>query len=87
MAKIDVAQFLGKPKEYEIAGQKVLLEPLKGKDLDLLMGVKEGQEAAGVKKLIMASFDLTEVELEQLPVSFLNDAVVAILDVNGLKQK
>jgi hypothetical protein len=86
MAKINVAQFLGKPKECEIEGQKVMIEPLKGKDLDVLMGIKEGKEAEGVKRLVKASLELTDEEYDSLPVSFLNAAVEAILDVNGLKK-
>lgn len=86
MAKIDVSQFVGKPKEYEISGQKVMLEPLTGKDVDLLMGIKEGHEVEGVKALVKKSFELSEEEFGQLPLSFLNQAVEAILDVNGLKK-
>lgn len=87
MAKIDVAQFLGKPKEYSIGGQSVWLEPLKGKDLDLLLGMKEGAEKEGIKRLVTRALELTDEEFDQLPVSFLNESVEAILDVNGLKQK
>jgi hypothetical protein len=86
MAKINISQFLGKAKTYTIAGQEVSLEPLKGKDLDLLMGIKEGKEAEGIKRLLMAALELTAEEYDSLPVSFLNEAVEAVLDVNGLKK-
>lgn len=87
MAKIDMAQFLGKSKEYTIDGQKVMLEPLKGKDIDLLLGMKEGKEVDGIRNLVKASFDLTDAEFDVLPVTFLNAAVEAVLDVNGLMKK
>jgi hypothetical protein len=87
MAKIDIAQFLGKPKKYTIGGQEISIEPLKGKDIDLLLGIKEGKEAEGVKRLVMHYFELTQDEIDQLPMSFLNEASEAIMDVNGLAKK
>lgn len=87
MAKIDVSQFLGKPKEYDILGQRVVLEPLKGKDLDLLVGMKEGKEAEGIKRLITKSFGITDEEFDELPLSFVNKAAEAVMDVNGLSKK
>lgn len=86
MAKIDVAQFLGKPKEYRIGGQSVWLETLTGDDLDLITELTEGKPGA-TKKLVMHVLEITNEEFNKLPLPFLNEAVEAILDINGLKKK
>jgi hypothetical protein len=84
MANIDISKFLGKPQEYTIMGEKVLIEPLKGEDINLFLGMKEGEEVEGVKKLIQKTFDMSDEEFAQLSIKFINEVSKAIMDANGL---
>lgn len=87
MVRVDTSKFLGKSKEYTIMGEKVLLEPLKGKDMHLFMGISDGSETAIVKNLVMHYFELTEEEFNNAPMNFINETSQAIMDVNGFSGK
>lgn len=85
MAKIDINKFLGKSKEYTIMGETVLLEPLKGKDFDLLTASGK-DESKVAKDLIKSYFELSDEEFDKLPLTFISEASKAIADVNGLSE-
>jgi hypothetical protein len=88
---VDMSRFLGKPREYDIDGEKVTLRPLKGKDLDLFMG-SDAESGKGVLKLVhhvireQQDPNITLEQVGEFSLAAINAWAEAIMDVNGLKK-
>lgn len=86
-----LARFMGQPKEYDILGEKVTLYPLKGKDMHLIMGMKDGEEIEGMQKLLLNYLqqtygnDVTIDDLSEFSVAAVNRWMECIMDINGVK--
>lgn len=76
-------KFLGKPKEIELEGEKIILHPLKVKDMHFFSEDLSKEEAAKMsKKILELSIpDATEEEIDNLP---MDKFVVLMEEINKL---
>jgi len=86
-----LSKLLGKPKEVEIQGEKLLFKPLTVKDIDLIMDLEsESKRATAMKKIIAKTLkeavpDATDEEIESVAIENFAQLTDAIMEVNGLK--
>lgn len=89
---VDIKKVLGKDKEYEIAGEKVTLSPLRVANLDMLLSLgKDSDKKEAIHSLLVfygrSVFpEATDEEIASLKVSVAAELLEAIMDVNGLKE-
>ena len=76
-------KFLGKPKEFELEGEKILLHPLKVKDMHLFSENPSKEETAkmSIKILQLSIPDATEEEISNLP---MDKFVILMEEINKL---
>ena len=78
--------FLGKPKEIEIDGNKITLYPLKVKDMGLLSNenaTEEEKKKIGEKILELSIPDASKEEIEELPLEVFMKLMDEINKLNG----
>lgn len=85
----ELNKFFGKPKTYVIADEEFVFHPLKGKDIDMIIGMKEGKETSGMITLVHHYLlqkypTLTVDAVGEFSAPVLTEFVKAIFDVNGL---
>lgn len=79
-------KFLGKPKEIEINGEKIILHPLKVKDMHLFakQDVDDVKMAEMTKQILKLSIpDTTDEEINDLPVEISIKIMEEINKLNG----
>jgi len=77
-------KFLGKPKEIDLEGEKIILQPLKVKDMHLFSKENPNQEEMSEisKKILKLSIpDATDEEIDNLP---MDKFVVLMEEINNL---
>ena len=85
-----LSALLAKPKEVEIAGEKVLIKPLTVDNIDLVMDLEnESKRANSLKKIIKITLkeafpDASEEELNGISINHFKDLIEVIMEVNGL---
>lgn len=90
---MDISKALGKGKEYEILGEKVMLSPLKVKNMDLIFDLqKEDKKSKAIQKLIMIYGkqvfpEASDAQLEELDFDIVQKIVDCIADVNGMNKE
>lgn len=86
-----IERFFGKPKEIELAGEKITIHPLTIKQVDLILDLAdETKRNESMKKLLQITLkktfpEATPEEIEQIGMIHFNDLTMAIMDVNGLE--
>lgn len=85
----ELKKFFGKPKTYTIEGEEFEFYPLKGKDLHLIVGMKEGKEAEGMVTLVSHYLKtkyptVTPEMVDEMSAASLSQFIKAIYDVNGI---
>lgn len=87
-----LSKLAGKPKEYEIEGEKFTFKPLKVDNLDLVMDLQsEDKRASSMTQIIKLTLkdavpDSTDVEIDNIAIQYFKVLSDAILDVNGLDE-
>jgi len=79
-------KFLGSPKEIEINGEKIIIHPLKVKDLSKFSNTKATDEEKSnlAKEMITLSIpETTMEEVDQLPVEAFTKIMEEINKLNG----
>ena len=85
-----LSNFLGKPKEVEITGQKLVLHPLKVKDMGLFSKQNPTEEEAKeiARQIMKLSIEnTTDEEIENLPVEVYMAIMDEINKLNGFKDE
>ena len=89
-----LSRLLGKPKEYDICGEKYMLKPLNvNESMDLMfdVDVKDTKKAAKanfemVKRMLKKSIEgVTDDEINDLPLGAYMDLVNAYMDLHNFK--
>lgn len=78
--------FLGKPKEVEILGSKIILRPLKVKDMGLFSNqnaTDEEKSKIGKEILKLSIENTTEQEIDELPLEVFTKIMDEINKLNG----
>jgi len=78
--------FLGKPKEVEIEGNKITLIPLKVKDMHLFSkkdATEEEMSQISKNLLKLSIVDTTDEEIDSLPVEIFTQIMEEINKLNG----
>lgn len=92
MGKLE--RFASKPKEYNLAGEKVQLKPLTLDKLSLITKLDSRDEStrnSALKELLTIYLkqvdpEATDEEIDNVSLEFLNELQEAMLDVNGLSE-
>lgn len=89
-----LSKFLGKPEDIEIEGEKFTIHPLKGKHLQLFMNenMNNEQKMKVAREIVKLSLEpsepeITDEEIENLPVDIFNFILEKAMEVNGLSEK
>ncbi len=84
-------RLFGKPKEYDIGGEKFLLKPMRVKNLDLIVKISDkDQQTEAMKQLISIALkdsvhDATDEEINNVSFEYIKPLMDAIINVNGLE--
>lgn len=87
-----LSKLLGRPQEFEIAGETFKFYPLALEDIDLVFELEnEKTRGEAMKKLIAKAMkqavpDATPEEINKIAVSHFKPLTEAILQVNGISQ-
>jgi hypothetical protein len=83
-----------KPKEVTIEGETFLIYPLGMRDVKMFIDIQKSDKAQDeflaeimLKTLKMTDPEVTEQEIERLPMGTLREIMEAIYEVNGLKEE
>ena len=82
----ELSKFLGSPKEIEIDGTKITIQPLKVKDLAKFSKTDSSDEEKAKMSLDimkLSLFDSTEEEINNLPVEVFTKIMEEINKLNG----
>jgi len=85
-------KFMGKPKVIKIGDEDLELRPLKLKDLDLLLDMQDDKKRnESMKKIIRKTLkesvpDATDEEVDNFTMSYFEELLTGILEVNNLNK-
>ena len=85
-----LSKFLGKPKEIEIDGEKIIIHPLKVKDMEVFSKQNPTEEeikSIGKKILKLSIPDSTDDEIENLNMKTFIKLTDEIAELNGFKDE
>lgn len=88
-----LGKFLGKPEEFEIQGEKIMIYPLKVKDLELFMGMEKASPEDQMKlsktiiKKSLRDEEITDDEIDSMNAEAFMDIMEGINKVNGFKDE
>jgi hypothetical protein len=83
-------RFLGKPKEIDLGGEKLMIHPLTMDDMKLIVKLQNPEtQAEGMKELISLTLkkavpDATDEEINKFSFEYFTDLMEAINEVNHL---
>jgi len=86
-------RLLGKPKEFEIGGEKLMIHPLTLGHIDLMMNAgNEEKQASAIKEILTITLkksvpEATDEEIENLGMEHFETLFSAIAEVNKLGDK
>jgi hypothetical protein len=85
-----LGQFLGTPKEIEIKGQKLVIYPLKVKDLSMFKeGLSDEEKVTLSREIIKRSLndsEVTDKEIEEMDVEVFMKLMEEINKLNGFEE-
>jgi len=87
-----LSKLLGKPKEYEIEGEKFVFKPLTVENIDLIMDLESDTKRASAMKQIIkltlkeACPEATDEEIKKVALGHFKQLTEAIMEVNGLNE-
>lgn len=87
-----LSKFLGEPKEVEIMGEKITLQPLKVKDIKLFSGASkeptpEESEKMSKEIIKLSIVGADENEIDNLPMEVFMQIMDEINKLNGFKDE
>ena len=86
-------RLMGKPKEFEIGGEKLLIHPLTLEHINLMMDAGQPEtQAKSIKEIIEITLkksvpDSTEEEINGFGMQNFEELFKAISEVNGMEKK
>lgn len=86
-----LGQFLGTPKEVEIKGQKLVIYPLKVRDLSLFKeGLSDEEKVKLSREIIKRSLndsEITDKEIEEMDIEVFMELMEEINKLNGFEDE
>ena len=88
-----IGRLSGKSQVFTVGGEEFEFKPLTAKDLDLIMDLSDDKKQAKAMKTLVtlylkqADSEVTDEEIDNVSVEYINEISEAIMKVNGLDKK